>query len=308
MSLENSKNNKLIISESNYSCEYFDEEYIKQKNNKSKKLYNLEEKEREIYDNQEELSKKMIKILSKNKNKFNSKFNRLKKQGEFYHYYYNNYNDKIKSLFNNHNNNYNNSILDLLSEFNKKWVFPENKSFLNNKTFQKKCDIKPCIKKNLKTEYNNSTKNKSKSFSKLIKTYRTNINNSVMINLKLQFNNKGINNKYKTERKSKYNSAVKISNIKPRKTAMTSLRNSNFSLFEENKALYMNSFFEDKNKKININTDKGLYSTKTSFRNYKKDNKDLILNINESKSFKNNFDTKYNFYKYNTNDKKFVIK
>ena len=69
MSLENSKNNKLIISESNYSCEYFDEEYIKQKNNKSKKLYNLEEKEREIYDNQEQLSKKMIKILSKNKNK-----------------------------------------------------------------------------------------------------------------------------------------------------------------------------------------------------------------------------------------------
>ena len=52
--------------------------------------------------------------------------------------------------------------------------------------------------KNLKTEFNNSTKNKSKSCSKLIKTYRTNINNNVMINLKLQFNNKGINNKYKS--------------------------------------------------------------------------------------------------------------
>ena len=56
---ENSKMNNLIISESNYSCQYFDEDFIKQKNLKSKKLYNLEEKEREIYDTQQELSEKM---------------------------------------------------------------------------------------------------------------------------------------------------------------------------------------------------------------------------------------------------------
>ena len=40
---ENSKINNLIISESNYSCKYFDEDFIKQKNSKAKKLYNLEE-------------------------------------------------------------------------------------------------------------------------------------------------------------------------------------------------------------------------------------------------------------------------
>ena len=80
--------NNLIISESNYSCEYFDEDYIKQKNEKNRKLYNLEEKEQEIYDNQEEYSKKMFRILSMQKKQFNSKYNKLKKEGEFNTYYY----------------------------------------------------------------------------------------------------------------------------------------------------------------------------------------------------------------------------
>ena len=70
---ENSNNNNLIISESNYSCEYFDEDYINQKNSQTKKLYNLEEKEREIYENQEELSQKIYQILSVQKKQFNSK-------------------------------------------------------------------------------------------------------------------------------------------------------------------------------------------------------------------------------------------
>ena len=307
--------NNLIISESNYSCEYFDTDYINQKNQHSKKLYNLEEKEQEIYDNQELLSKKMINLISKNTSKFNYKFNRLQKRGEFYHYYYNNYNDKIKSMFNNYNANYNRSILELVSDFNKNWVFPQSNNFnLNSKTFQKKCDIRPCIKNNsnrAKSKYNNSTK--SKSCSKLIKTYRNNINNSAIINLKTHFNNNNyisvnnrINNKYKTERKTRYNSAVKITNINPKKSAITSLRNSNFSLFEENKALYMNSFFGDKNNK-KINTNKEFYSTKISFRNYRNNNKDSIMNMNESKSFKKN-DSQFNFYKYSTNDKKFIIK
>ena len=191
---ENSKMNNLIISESNYSCEYFDEDFIKQKNSKAKKLYNLEEKERELYDNQEELSHKMYKIISLQKKQFNSKFNKLKKEGEFYQHYYYDYNNKIKNMFNNYNTN--NPILDILSEFNKNWIFPENNNNLNNNVFKKECNIKS-YKKNLIQDYNKN-KYKSKSCSKLTKTNRTTMNNSLNC-VKIQ-NNNNIN-KYKTERK-----------------------------------------------------------------------------------------------------------
>jgi len=337
---ENSKLNNLnnlIISESNYSCEYFDEDYIKQKNEKNRKLYNLEEKEQEIYDNQEEYSKKMFRILSMQKKQFNSKYNKLKKEGEFNTYYYDDYNNKIKSLFNEYNKDYNNSILNLLSEFNNNWIFPKTATNLSNNSFKKKCDIKSCNKKfnkeNNINNINNKINYKSKSCHKLFKTYRTSIDNSAILNLKAQFNN-DINNKYKTDRNYKYNSAVKMSKIKPKnRTARTSVRNSNnknnnkyilnsvikngkinfddklFNRQNNKKYLTKNNFYpkslfldlnKDKNK---FNFENGFSSTKTSFRNSRINN-----DINNSKSLKQ-LENQFNFYNFNiSNNKKFALK
>ena len=313
---ENSKMNNLIISESNYSCEYFDEDFIKQKNSKAKKLYNLEEKEREIYDNQEELSHKMYKIISLQKKQFNSKFNKLKKEGEFYQHYYYDYNNKIKNMFNNDNTN--NPILDILSEFNKNWIFPENNNNLNNNVFKKECNIKS-YKKNLIQDYNKN-KYKSKSCSKLTKTNRTTMNNSLNC-VKIQ-NNNNIN-KYKTERNSKFNSAIKISSrIKPKnRTARTTAGNSNYKInfndeftYKKNnpKFLTKNNFYPKKilfnlgrdndNSKLNFDNNNGYNSTKTSFR-YFRENTNLPNKYNLKK-----FESQYNFYNFNINDKKVEIR
>ena len=313
---ENSKMNNLIISESNYSCEYFDEDFIKQKNSKAKKLYNLEEKEREIYDNQEELSHKMYKIISLQKKQFNSKFNKLKKEGEFYQHYYYDYNNKIKNMFNNYNTN--NPILDILSEFNKNWIFPENNNNLNNNVFKKECNIKS-YKKNLIQDYNKN-KYKSKSCSKLTKTNRTTMNNSLNC-AKIQ-NNNNIN-KYKTERNSKFNSAIKISSrIKPKnRTARTTAGNSNYKInfndeftYKKNnpKFLTKNNFYPKKilfnlgrdndNSKLNFDNNNGYNSTKTSFR-YFRENTNLPNKYNLKK-----FESQYNFYNFNINDKKVEIR
>lgn len=314
---ENSKINNLIISESNYSCEYFDEDFIKQKNSKAKKLYNLEEKEREIYDNQEELSHKMYKIISLQKKQFNSKFNKLKKEGEFYQHYYYDYNNKIKNMFNNYNTN--NPILDILSEFNKNWIFPENNNNLNNNVFKKECNIKS-YKKNLIQDYNKN-KYKSKSCSKLTKTNRTTMNNSLNC-VKIQNNNNNIN-KYKTERNSKFNSAIKISSrIKPKnRTARTTAGNSNYKInfndeftYKKNnpKFLTKNNFYPKKilfnlgrdndNSKLNFDNNNGYNSTKTSFR-YFRENTNLPNKYNLKK-----FESQYNFYNFNINDKKVEIR
>jgi hypothetical protein len=313
---ENSKMNNLIISESNYSCEYFDEDFIKQKNSKAKKLYNLEEKEREIYDNQEELSHKMYKIISLQKKQFNSKFNKLKKEGEFYQHYYYDYNNKIKNMFNNYNTN--NPILDILSEFNKNWIFPENNNNLNNNVFKKECNIKS-YKKNLIQDYNKN-KYKSKSCSKLIKTNRTTMNNSLNC-VKIQ-NNNNIN-KYKTERNSKFNSAIKISSrIKPKnRTARTTAGNSNYKInindeftYKKNnpKFLTKNNFYPKKilfnlgrdndNSKLNFDNNNGYNSTKTSFRYFRE-----ITNLQNKYNLKK-FESQYNFYNFNINDKKVEIR
>ena len=322
--LENSKlnnNNNLIISESNYSCEYFDEEFINQKNEKAKKLYNLEEKEREIYENQEILSNKFYKILSQQKRQFNSKYNKLKKERDFKKYYYDEYNNKIQSLFDNYNNHYINCIINILSsEFDKNWIFPSMYNNLSNNSFKKKCGIKSCQKKMVNLKTNNENKYKSKSCNKLIKTYRTSINNSIT-NLKKQFNN-DLNPKYKTERNSKFNSESKISRLKPKnKSARTSLKNSdkkcnlnsiikngkinwNDRLFntksnarfltKEN--FYPKSFYIEVNKEKEIIRDNNDYnSNKTSFRNYRR-NKDL----NDSKSFQK-FESQFTLYNYKTN-------
>ena len=329
---ENSKMNNLIISESNYSCQYFDEDFIKQKNLKSKKLYNLEEKEREIYDTQQELSEKMFQILIQQKKKFNNKYNKLKKEDEFYNYYYSDYNNKIANMLNNYNKNYNNSILDVFSEFNQNWIFPKTINNLNNNSFKKKCDIKSYPKNN-----NDDNKYKSKSCSKFVKTYRMN-NDNPLLNLKTQFNNNK-NNLYRTERKSKFFSANKIGGVKPKnRTARTTVRNSNnknkikYNLNSMNKInktneniFNDNNYFEIKNNSrfltrenfypknifMNLNKDNyakltfdnGCNSTKTSFRNCCRTNKDL----NNSKNLKK-FGSQYNFYNHNSNNNKIALR
>ena len=333
---ENSKQNNLIISESNYSCQYFDEDYINQKNIKSKNLYNIEEKEREIYDTQAELSQKMFRILSSKRKQFNNKYNKLKKEDEFNNYYYSEYNNKLANMLNNYNKNYNNnSILNILSQMNQNWIFPKKINNLSNNSFKIKCDIKSYQKNN--TKDNNENKYKSKSCSKLIKTYRTNDDNSVL-NLKAQFNS-NINNKYRTERKSKFNSAVKIGGAKAKnRTARTSVRNSsnkntdkdNFkynylnlnSVNNEEKILNdklyrrkkdsrfltkeqffpKNIFFDSNRDKEKLTFDNGCNSTKTSFRNCRINNE-----LNDSKSLKK-FESQYNFYNYNSNNQKVALK
>ena len=332
--------NNLIISESNYSCQYLDEDFLKQKNIKSKKLYNIEEKERDIYDTQEELSKKMYRLLSFQKRQFNTKYNRLKKQDEFNNYYYSDYNNKINSMLSNYNNYYNNnSILNIISGFNQNWIFPKKINNLSNKSFKEKCDIKSYEKNNINNTKEN--KYKSKSCSKLIKTYRTN-NDNPILNLKKQFNtnnnniNNNINNKYRTERKSKFNSAVKIGDVKSKnRTAKTTVRNSsyknknnltynylnsmnnkenilndNFYKIKNNSRFLTKENFYPKNIFFNLNKDKnkltfdnGCNSTKTSFRNCRINNNDL----NDSKSLRK-FESQYNFYNFNSNNQRVALK
>ena len=311
--------NNLIISESNYSCQYFDEDFLKQKNIKSKKLYNIEEKERDIYDTQEELSKKMYRLLSFQKRQFNTKYNRLKKQDEFNNYYYSDYNNKINSMLSNYNNYYNNnSILNIISGFNQTWIFPKKINNLSNKSFKEKCDIKSYEKNNINNTKEN--KYKSKSCSKLTKTNRTTINNSLNY-IKIQ-NNNNIN-KYKTERNSKFNSAIKISSrIKPKnRTARTTAGNSNYKInfndeftYKKNnpKFLAKNNFYPKKilfnlgrdndNSKLNFDNNNGYNSTKTSFR-YFRENTNLPNKYNLKK-----YESQYNFYNFNINDKKVEIR
>ena len=326
---ENSKLNKLLISESNYSCEYFDENYIKQKNDKTKKLYNLEEKEQEIYDNQQELSKNIFRILSLQNNQFNSKYNNLRRKRDFKQHYYDEYNNKIQNLMNNYDKSYNNSILNFISEFNNNWIFPKNNDNLSNNVFKKKCDIK------VKTyEINNKKNIKSKSCSKLLRTYRTSKDYS-LINLKKQFSNDNNNkiNKYKSQRISKYNSESKMSRIKPKnRSARTSIRNSKiisdkkynlkslmkngeinwndkiFNKANNNRFLTRENFYP-KNLFLEVNKEKekiigdNYYnSTKTSFRNYRRD-KDLNYSQYDKK-----FETQYNLYNYSSNNKRIALK
>ena len=166
----------------------------------------------------------------------------------------------------------------------------------------------------------NKNKYKSKSCSKLTKTNRTTMNNSLNC-VKIQ-NNNNIN-KYKTERNSKFNSAIKISSrIKPKnRTARTTAGNSNYKInfndeftYKKNnpKFLTKNNFYPKKilfnlgrdndNSKLNFDNNNGYNSTKTSFR-YFRENTNLPNKYNLKK-----FESQYNFYNFNINDKKVEIR
>ena len=277
----------------------------------------------------------MYRLLSYQKRKFNNKYNRLKKEDEFNNYYYSDYNNKIASMLSNYNNYYNNnSILNILSEFNHNWIFPKKINNLSNNSFKKRCDIKSYEKNNINN--NNEKQYKSKICSKLVKTYRTNDDNPIL-NLKKQFNNNNtnINNKYRTERKSKFNSAVKIGGVKSKnRTAKTSVRNSSYknknnlkynnlnsvknkeniindkfykiknnSRFLTKENFYPKNIFFDLNKDKNkLTFDNGCNSTKTSFRNCRMNNE-----LNDSKSLRK-FESQYNFYNYNSNNQRVPLK
>jgi hypothetical protein len=170
MDYNDSKIDTLLISESNYSCQLFDESFIKMKNEKNKQIYQLDEKEKDIYEQQEELGRKMLDLISNNQKEFKHKYNLLQKEEDLYHREYNNFNSRISNLLNQYNNYYNqnsyyyngyngynsnfmnlNSLFEVLDD--NKWVFPKKEPVNNNKSFRAKCNIKSCEKKNNKKKF-----------------------------------------------------------------------------------------------------------------------------------------------------------
>ncbi len=293
------KQDTLFISESNYSCQLFDESFIKMKNDKNKQIYKLEEKEKDIYENQEELAKKMLELISNNQNQFKHKYNLLQKREELYHNEYNIFNQKIRNILNQYNvyrnncflniNNLNNMHFNQIFDiFDNQWAFPEKESIINNnniKSFKSKCNIKSCEKKIIK----NKSKTNSNIFQKRSnsKTYRKTFNSiktlnnlsSVSINQKnkiiskmerknsIKYNNEYINKKNKKKEK-----------IKKCGTTRTNTKIDNNSLFEENNINYDDNkydmkYFNDKdnnneindNDKIIIKPDYSKYLTRDNF-------------------------------------------
>ena len=245
MDYKDSKIDTLLISESNYSCQLFDESFIKMKNEKNKQIYQLEEKEKDIYEQQEELGRKMLDLISNNQKEFKYKYNIFQKEEDLYHKEYKNFNSRITNILNQYKNNYNqnnyyndyknSNFMDLNSLFealDNKWIFPK-KEPLNNKLFRSKCNIKSCEKKIIKKNLNNKNYIRSKS-----RTYRKPANN-IINNLKIKNDNRN-NIINKTERKIK-NGNRSINNNKNNKireksrTTRTTTRNSYTSFFEENK-------------------------------------------------------------------------
>ena len=245
MDYKDSKIDTLLISESNYSCQLFDESFIKMKNEKNKQIYQLEEKEKDIYEQQEELGRKMLDLISNNQKEFKYKYNIFQKEEDLYHKEYKNFNSRITNILNQYKNNYNqnnyyndyknSNFMDLNSLFealDNKWIFPK-KEPLNNKLFSSKCNIKSCEKKIIKKNLNNKNYIRSKS-----RTYRKPANN-IINNLKIKNDNRN-NIINKTERKIK-NDNRSINNNKNNKiraksrTTRTTTRNSYTSFFEENK-------------------------------------------------------------------------
>ena len=102
MDPKNSYSNGLLISESNYS-EFCDETLMKMKNDKSKRIYKLDEKEKDLYDQQEEQGKKMLELISNKQKEFKHKYNKLDKEHEFYHKNYDFLNDRVRSILEQNN-------------------------------------------------------------------------------------------------------------------------------------------------------------------------------------------------------------
>lgn len=276
--MEHQNLNSLIISESNYSCQFLDEPYMKMKNNIIRQIYQLDEKEKDIYEQQEELGKKMLELISNNQKKFKHKYNMIQKQDDLNHKEYNYFNNKIINILNHYKNNsdsYNNnnsrnsyinngSTLNfnpIFDAFDNNWVFPKKNDVLNNKSFKEKYNLKSYEKKMIKTK-TNSNKNllrrnypRSKS-----KTYRTNrkstslnpfnTNNNIRVN-KNDNSNKKIS---KTERKPKYEYNINSKSNKKYKfreksgTRRTTVRTDNTSIFDGNNKLDFDD--KDDNNKI----------------------------------------------------------
>lgn len=266
--------NSLIISESNYSCEYLDEPYLKMRNNITKQIYQLDEKEKDIYEQQEEFGKKMLELISKNQKKFKHKYNKIQKQDDLYHKENNNFNDRIMDILNQYKNNLNKynsnrdnyfnngsttnlNINPIFDVFDNKWIFPKKSDILNNKSFKAKCNLKSYDKKLIKTKTNTNTntnnflrknypRSKSKTYRKStsVNPYIMNTNNNIN-NIKVNNNNKNITSSKKkiskTERKS--NNEYNLNNKSAKKyrfrektgTGRTTAGTDNNSIYEGNK-------------------------------------------------------------------------
>ena len=159
------------ISDSNYSCEYLSESFLRMKNKKDKEILKLNEKEKKIYNKEEQFSKRMMNLITNRQKGIKSKYNKIKKERELYHVEYNNINNKIFDLITTHRN-----IFDF--NYNKKWIFPKEENNLDDQTFQKKCKLKSCNKIQKKNGINKDKKNNIIFENNKIKTYRKSIDYS----------------------------------------------------------------------------------------------------------------------------------
>ena len=320
MDYKEKKIDQLLISESNYSCQFFDESFIKMKNEKQKKIYQLEEKEKDIYEQQEELGKKMVELIFNNQKKFKYKYNLLQKEEDLNHKEYKNFNGKIIKILNQNKNNQNGYCIDndnnpnimnynsFFEVFDNKWVFLK-KEYLNTNSFKLKCNIKSCEKKIIKAQNNknasiNNIRNKNKAYRKSAKS-TNNIKNSLKKN---NSNNKIVS---KREKNSNIKYGINKSNkknkirTKSRATISTTTQNSNASLFEDNKLIYdknldLNYFINNnensKENELIIKPDYSKYLTRENFYprslRIKPHNKERLTNeqlFYETKtSFRNN--------------------
>ena len=226
MDPRNSYNNNLLISESNYS-EFYDETLMKMKNDKSKRIYKLDEKEKDLYDQQEEIGKQMLELISNKQKEFKHKYNILEKEHDFYHKNYDYFNDRVRNildqndictnrntyrdqsnseLFSNLNRNQSSLCTNANTNRNQKYIFiSENNNDNNNYSNE---NI-------LSTKSSQRNKNKSKNKNKNIDygynyDILLNNNNGNFLDLSNVFENKWVFPKNETMSNKKFNEMCTI--------------------------------------------------------------------------------------------------
>ena len=133
----NSNNESIFISESNYSYEFYDDSFIKKQNDKISQLYKLEDKEKDLFDKEDQMKTKILELILRDQRRFNYKYNQISIEKDLYHKEYNNWNDKIINYLNSYRDNNNSNIGDLdfnslFANFDNQWIFPEKKVINQN--------------------------------------------------------------------------------------------------------------------------------------------------------------------------------
>ena len=274
MDFRNSYNNNSFISESNYT-EFFEETLMKMKNDKAKQIYKLDEREREIYEQQEKLGKEMLELISKNQKDFKHKYNIIEKRDEFYHKEYNIFNDKIKNILNQYkntltqNNIYSNSNINSNSNMNQNNYFTEDNINYN---------LNNNINNKLNNNINYSLNNK----------INYNLNNNInIIELFDEFDNRWVFPKNNLTNDKKFKEKCNIKSCE--KKIIKIQNNNNMSNISNNKS-GNKSFARAKSKTTNR---KSVNSSINIFKTNNNKNK----NINNLKQFRT--ERKPNFQHYN---------